>query len=326
MAKFRSNSEEEALLEMLGLPNLLFDCTVEEDTEANEGPKDLLTNAIPAASHPGFASSRVCFQTTGVCRVPVSSACIDPTTLKRITNELVHARETYPSDKTMETLPMGDKKITRMENFVCSHPVWNKICKEVIPEVVASVCYGDEGATVNEKVPWALYKEKLNFKPGGGKGFAPHLDSPSLRGGMLGWDDDGDNNDGKKTSKPETFVTVMLTIDKMDAKNGCLEIIPGVYTSSNHYPLIPPSSNNPDGGGRLGEIDVEKCPDRNLPMAWKPLYCQPGEIVIFNGWVPHRSGTNHTMFDRRAVFLTYNPAREGEYRDEYYRRMAEARR
>ena len=45
-----------------------------------------------------------------------------------------------------------------------------------------------------------------------------------------------------------------------------------------------------------------------------------------SGWTPHRSGTNTTAFDRRAIFLTYNPKEEGEWRGEYYRLMGERRR
>jgi len=42
---------------------------------------------------------------------------------------------------------------------------------------------------------------------------------------------------------------------------------------------------------------------------------------LFNGWAPHRSSANVTPFARRAIFLTYNPKREGEYRKRYYTRM-----
>jgi hypothetical protein len=45
--------------------------------------------------------------------------------------------------------------------------------------------------------------------------------------------------------------------------------------------------------------------------------------VAFNGWVPHRSAANSSSFPRRAVFLTYNPASEGDYHERYYQRMEE---
>lgn len=51
------------------------------------------------------------------------------------------------------------------------------------------------------------------------------------------------------------------------------------------------------------------------------MTCDGGTILLFNGWAPHRSAANVTPFARRAIFLTYNPKREGEYRKRYYERM-----
>jgi hypothetical protein len=49
--------------------------------------------------------------------------------------------------------------------------------------------------------------------------------------------------------------------------------------------------------------------------------------VAFDGWVPHRSGVNHSAFGRRAVFLTYHDAAVwgDDWHDLYYERMGQLR-
>ena len=60
-------------------------------------------------------------------------------------------------------------------------------------------------------VDMVFYKEILNFKSTGGSGFAPHLDTPLLR---LALGEDG----------PRDFCTVMVTIDDITSRNGCLRV------------------------------------------------------------------------------------------------------
>lgn len=47
-------------------------------------------------------------------------------------------------------------------------------------------------------------------------------------------------------------------------------------------------------------------------LVWESIECAAGCAYLFNGWVPHRSASNLSNVDRRAVFFTYNPAEEGE--------------
>jgi ectoine hydroxylase-related dioxygenase (phytanoyl-CoA dioxygenase family) len=154
-----------------------------------------------------------------------------------------------------------------------------------------------------------LYKEKLNLKPPGGSGFAPHLDTPSLRVALGG-------------EGPQTFVTVMVAIDNMTTANGCLRICKGEWSEQEHCTVIQPEEDgNPDAGGRAGAIPAETAHD----LEFHDVECQGGDIVAFNGWAPHRSSANASPFPRRAVFLTYNPKSEGDFHDRYYERMEEIR-
>lgn len=150
-----------------------------------------------------------------------------------------------------------------------------------------------------------LYKEKLNLKPPGGSGFAPHLDSPSLRVAL------GKNG-------PQTFVTVMVAIDNMTTANGCLRVCKGDWSEDRHCTVIQPEEDgNPDAGGRAGAIPAEA----ESLLEFDDIECQGGDVVAFNGWAPHRSSANASPFPRRAVFLTYNPKSEGDFHDRYYERM-----
>jgi hypothetical protein len=79
------------------------------------------------------------------------------------------------------------RTLTRLENFVDAHEGWSNLCHGYLSDVLSQA--------LGQKM--VLYKEKLNLKPPGGSGFAPHLDSPSLRVAL--------GPDG-----PQTFVTVMV--------------------------------------------------------------------------------------------------------------------
>jgi ectoine hydroxylase-related dioxygenase (phytanoyl-CoA dioxygenase family) len=178
--------------------------------------------------------------------------------------------------------------------------------------IVGLVCTDDDNV---DRSPWCLYKEKLNIKPAGSSGFAPHLDSPSLR----------------VTGLCDTFVTVMIAIDDMTVENGCLQVCKGRWNEANSLlcePLAAGGDNptstvsnnslNPDGNGRRGAIIDGDNPN----LKWEPIECVSGDVFIFSGWLPHRSSANASQLPRRAVFLTYNHSEDGELSETYYRIMA----
>ena len=81
------------------------------------------------------------------------------------------------------------------------------------------------------------------------------------------------------------------------------------------------NGSNPDGDGRHGAIP----PSISETLQWDPITCKGGSVYVFNGWIPHRSAANNTSFSRRSVFLTYNPAEDGELREVYYAKMKSMR-
>lgn len=108
----------------------------------------------------------------------------------------------------------------------------------------------------------------------------------------------------------------------MTEQNGCLRICKGPWNEVHHVKVIEPdNTDNPDAGGRAGAIEYQIAEN----LSFDNIACKGGSIVAFNGWAPHRSASNKSPFSRRAVFLTYNPASEGDFHERYYNKMDELR-
>ncbi len=134
--------------------------------------------------------------------------------------------------------------------------------------------------------PAALFKEKINYKLPGGAGFAPHQDAPAF------------------TSFGQSLhITLMISVDATTPANGCLEVAP-----------------HPGGRNTLPLArDLTIDPDVTAKLAWTSIPTHPGDLLFFDSYLPHRSGPNRTENPRRALYLTYNKAAEGNVRDDYYR-------
>jgi hypothetical protein len=127
-----------------------------------------------------------------------------------------------------------------------------------------------------------LYKEKVNYKQPGGAGFAAHQDATAY-------------------AFIERHVTCMVAVDEMTRENGCLEFSPFAGRA-----LLPEN-----GEGCVDTVVAAK-------LEWRPVEVGAGGVVFFTSYVPHRSGPNRTARPRRALYLTYNAAAEGDRRAAYY--------
>jgi len=133
--------------------------------------------------------------------------------------------------------------------------------------------------------PAVLFKEKVNFKLPGGAGFAAHQDAPAF------------------VSFGQTYhATLMLSADAMTPENGCLEIVEGF----DRMETLPQAE---DGTLRRDVV---------AGLEWRALPTEPGDVVLFDSYIPHRSGPNRSRAPRRALYVTYNRASEGDRRDEYF--------
>lgn len=130
--------------------------------------------------------------------------------------------------------------------------------------------------------PAVLFKEKINYKHPGGAGFAPHQDATAYR-------------------FVDHHVSCMVPLDPATQASGCLSVVSGAHDG----PL--PT----DDGGRISA-------DVAAGLVWEPAEVQPGDLLWFDSYTPHRSDTNRSDRPRRALYLTYNAASDGEFRDRYY--------
>lgn len=137
---------------------------------------------------------------------------------------------------------------------------------------------------VGEEV--VIFKDKINFKQPGGDGFLPHQDA------QAGWGAYG-----------HTFhISVAIAIDQTTELNGALEFAAGRHLE-----------------GLLGP-EGEQLPDAFVSSAkWIRVDASPGSLILFDSFTPHRSDTNNSNSQRRLIYLTYNVAREGDYRNQYFR-------
>jgi 2-aminoethylphosphonate dioxygenase len=130
-----------------------------------------------------------------------------------------------------------------------------------------------------------LFKEKINFKMPGGAGFKAHQDQ------QAGW----------STYAP-LFITALVGIDASTIENGCLEVAPGWHKQ-----------------GLLGDEWKPLDDKRIAEVGLKPVPTNPGDVLLFDSYVPHASAENMTGAARRILYLTYNRLSDGDQRERYYR-------
>lgn len=130
-----------------------------------------------------------------------------------------------------------------------------------------------------------MYKEKINYKLAGAAGFAPHQDVAA------GW----------WMYKQSIHISCLVSIDPATADNGCLEVV-----SAKHM------------DGMLSDDWKEIPLDTVAKMKWEMVPTEPGDVLFFDSYVPHRSAPNTTESSRRVLYVTYAKASEGDLRTRYY--------
>eukprot|EP01065_Artemidia_motanka_P046442 TRINITY_DN7047_c0_g1_i2.p1 TRINITY_DN7047_c0_g1~~TRINITY_DN7047_c0_g1_i2.p1 ORF type:complete len:638 (+),score=180.09 TRINITY_DN7047_c0_g1_i2:52-1914(+) len=132
----------------------------------------------------------------------------------------------------------------------------------------------------------ALFKEKVNYKLPGGGGFEPHQDM------QPGWD----------VYAPQ-MLTVLLVVDYNSVANGCLEIAPGSHARP---------------GGLIGRMHKPLNETETAGLKWLSLEAEPGDMLFFDAWAPHRSAPNNSTVPRRNTYITFNCREHGDHRQSYY--------
>ena len=131
-----------------------------------------------------------------------------------------------------------------------------------------------------------LFKEKINFKPSGCRADKLHQDSQG------GWN---------KYSK--NFISILVSIEKSTKMNGCLE-----------FDISGKNKNR-----SIGKIFKPlKIKELNKPN-FKSFELNPGDLVFFNHYIPHRSKPNKSSSNRTQLYITYNLKKHGNFRKKYFK-------
>ncbi|HEY8667056.1 MAG TPA: phytanoyl-CoA dioxygenase family protein [Tepidisphaeraceae bacterium] len=129
-----------------------------------------------------------------------------------------------------------------------------------------------------------LFKDKLVGKPAGvGGPVSLHQDAAWWQGFPV-----------------EDLVSVLIAIDAADRTNGALEVFPGYVERG----LL----STP---GELRNMNVREEGLVDLGTG-EIIETEPGDLVFFHAFVPHRSEPNTSPRPRRQLYSTYNPIRHGD--------------
>lgn len=182
------------------------------------------------------------------------------------TNEIMN----WPTvnEKWLKYYELGenhDKVLSRIENFVEYHAEFKLLVRDAMLLNLLTTLLGE---------PVIFFKEKLNLKAPGARGYTPHQDAPAF------FDIDYD------------AISLFIAVDPATIANGCLYFVK-------------------NGDGFKNELLPQNAPNRALSkdvvdsLQWEPVECKPGDVIIFSAYAPHYSTQNNTIFGRRAVFLTF---------------------
>jgi 2-aminoethylphosphonate dioxygenase len=94
---------------------------------------------------------------------------------------------------------------------------------------------------------------------------------------------------------------VLVTVDDSTLENGCLELSAGHHTRG----LI---------GRKWKPLEGEELQG----IEFKPYPMKPGDVAFFDCFVPHQSKPNPTRSARRNIYLTFNRAQDGDWREKYF--------
>jgi hypothetical protein len=130
-------------------------------------------------------------------------------------------------------------------------------------------------------------KDKLIYKPAGAGGYPLHQD-------YIAW-----------PTFPKSFTTIVVAIDRGDESNGCIEVFPGAHAKGCLSDL--------DGNFHMLADDVVK------DFRGTKIALDPGDVLMFGAFMPHRSDVNRSRAQRRHLLFSYNAHGDGgDVRREHY--------
>ena len=136
--------------------------------------------------------------------------------------------------------------------------------------------------------PPVLFKEKANYKLSGCRPDKLHQDQAA------GWN-----------TYTDFFITMAIVIDENRKDNAAVSFM----CSGNYDKSLMTEEWKP-----LTMDDPPYQPEDEFML----LEAQPGDVIIFDSYVPHGSPANTSDSQRRNLYLTFNKASAGDFRQQYY--------
>jgi len=169
------------------------------------------------------------------------------------------------------------KILTRIENFFDFHKNFKDFFNSKKILNLISKLHGSE---------IVLFKDKINLKPPGSKGYKAHQDATI-------WE----NMYGIKS-----FISMAVSLDFANLENGCIEVV-----------------ENKHKEGLLSSSWKEIPKNVEVKLNWTTIQTSPGDVIFFGDYTPHRSADNFSDKSRRLIFLTYNNLSEGDHRQRHFK-------
>lgn len=203
-----------------------------------------------------------------------------------------HARSN-PDDLIVVAEADDPAKVCRFEYLIGADPAF----KDFIAKRV--------GLAISDLAGEAFlpFKDKENEKHPGGGAFGPHQDFAAYQ-----------------AFGPRLNLTAMISIDPATAANGCLAFAQNWRDVAMQDAAVAERVEGRalfhfhDGGEKNGDVLDHIA----AQMQWTLVETLPGDLVIFDSFVPHKSDRNGSNAPRRAMFLTFAPARDGDWYARYY--------
>lgn len=129
-----------------------------------------------------------------------------------------------------------------------------------------------------------LFKDKINFRHPGSNGFGPHQDAAA------GWD-----------KYAPYFVSIAVFVKESRPETGGFEF--ALNASPNMY--------YPSENGKLFQTQFEKFQRASLNYP-------AGDAIAFDSYAPHQTHRNSSTSIIPHIILTFNDARHGSHRPQYY--------
>ena len=157
-----------------------------------------------------------------------------------------------------------------------------------------------------EEKKYTLFKDKLNFKFPGGKGYLPHID------GHFYWKDQNKKyqNGWKKYSS--NLVNLVLPLETSNIKNGCIYIANKKDSEKIGKTFFEISDNLVINTPNIKNKDLKK-------FHFYPIELQIGDICLFNWKCAHYSKNNYSNRSRMIFYATFCKKNEKkDLRRQYY--------